>query len=78
MMRDRVLTLSRQTFLAMTRQLMPSAKKKWRKRDGQNRQPESIAGVEFGGGIKHQIKAARSDRHDLSATAPASPDTTLA
>ena len=39
-------------------QLMLSAKKKWRKRDGQNRLPEIIQGVEFRDGIKHEIKAA--------------------
>lgn len=44
--------LSRQTALAMTHQLMLSAKKKWRKLDGQSRLPEIIQG------IKHQIKAA--------------------
>ena len=50
--------LSRQTALTMTHQLMLSAKKKWRKRDGQNRLPEIIQGVEFRDGIKHEIKAA--------------------
>jgi len=50
--------LSRQTALAMTHQLMMSAKKKWRKLDGQNRLPEIIQGVEFRDGIKHEIKAA--------------------
>ena len=50
--------LSRQTALAMTHQLMLSAKKKWRKLDGQNRLPEIIHGVEFRDGIKHEIKAA--------------------
>ena len=50
--------LSRQTALAMTHQLMLSAKKKWRKLDGQNRLPEIIQGVEFRDGIKHEIKAA--------------------
>jgi len=50
--------LSRQTALAMTHQLMLSAKKKWRKRDGHNRLPEIIQGVEFRDGIKHQINAA--------------------
>ena len=50
--------LSRQTALAMTHQLMLSAKKKWRKLDGQNRMPEIIKGVEFRDGIKHEIKAA--------------------
>ena len=50
--------LSRQTALAMTHQLMQSAKKKWRKRDGQNRLPEIIEGVESRDGIKHEIKAA--------------------
>ena len=50
--------LSRQTALTMTYQLMLSAKKKWRKLDGQNRLPEIIQGVEFRDGIKHEIKAA--------------------
>ncbi len=50
--------LSRQTALAMTHQLMVSAKKKWRKLDGQNRLPQIIQGVEFRDGIKHEIKAA--------------------
>ncbi len=50
--------LSRQSALAMTHQLMLSAKKKWRKLDGQNRLPEIIQGVEFRDGIKHEIKAA--------------------
>ena len=50
--------LSRQTALAMTHQLMLSARKKWRKRDSQNRLPEIIQGVEFRDGIKHEIKAA--------------------
>ena len=50
--------LSRQTALAMTYQLMLSARKKWRKLDGQNRLPEIIQGVEFRDGIKHEIKAA--------------------
>ena len=50
--------LSRQAALAMTHQLMLSAKKKWRKLDGQNRLPEIIQGVEFRDGIKHEIKAA--------------------
>ena len=50
--------LSRQTALAMTHQLMLSAKKKWRKLDGQNRLPGIIQGVEFRDGIKHEIKAA--------------------
>ncbi|MEI6100109.1 MAG: hypothetical protein WCS20_17850, partial [Alphaproteobacteria bacterium] len=49
---------SRQTALAMTHQLMLSAKKKGRKLDGQNRLPEIIQGVEFRDGIKHEIKAA--------------------
>jgi hypothetical protein len=40
------------------RDLMLSAKRKWRKLDGQNRVPEIIEGVEFRDGIKHQIKAA--------------------
>ena len=50
--------LSRKTALAMTHQLMLSAKKKWRKLDGQNRLPEIIQGIEFRDGIKHQTKAA--------------------
>ncbi len=50
--------LSRQTALAMTHQLMLSAKKKWRRLDGQNRLPEIIQGVEFRDGIKHETKAA--------------------
>ena len=49
---------SRQTALAMTHHLMLSAKKKWRKLDGQNRLPEIIEGIEFRDGIKHEIKAA--------------------
>ena len=40
--------LSRQTALAMTHQLMLSAKRQWRKLDGQNRRPEIIEGTEFG------------------------------
>ena len=50
--------LSRQTALAMTHQLMLSAKKKRRKLDGQNRLPEIIQGVEFRDGIKPEFKAA--------------------
>ena len=50
--------LSRQTALAMTQQLMLSAKKKWRKLDGQNRLPENIQGIVFRDGIKHEFKAA--------------------
>ena len=50
--------LSRQTALAMTHQLMLSAKKKWRKLDGQNRLPEIIEGIEFRDGIKHESRAA--------------------
>ncbi len=50
--------LSRQSALAMTHQLMLTAKKKWRKLDGKNRLPEIIRGVEFRDGIKHEIKAA--------------------
>lgn len=50
--------LSRQSALAMTHKLMLSAKKKWRKLDGQNRLPEIIQGVEFRDGIKHEVKAA--------------------
>jgi hypothetical protein len=36
----------------------PSAKKKWRKLDGQNWQPEIIQGGEFSDGIQHETKAA--------------------
>lgn len=50
--------LNRQTALAMTHQLMLSAKKKWRKLDGQNRLPEIIQRGEFRDGIKNEIKAA--------------------
>jgi putative transposase len=50
--------LSRKTALAMTHQLMLSAKKKWRKLDGQTRLPEIIQGLEFRDGIKHQTIAA--------------------
>ena len=50
--------LSRQTALTMTHQLLLSAKKKWRKLDGQNRLPEIIEGIELRDGIKHAIKAA--------------------
>ena len=50
----------------MTHQLMLSAKKKWRKLDGQNLLPEIIQGVDFRDGIKHEIKPARPDRHQLS------------
>ena len=50
--------LSRQTALAMTHQLMLSARTKWRKPDGQNRLPEIIQGVEFRDGIKHETQAA--------------------
>lgn len=50
--------LSRQTVLAMTHQLMLSARKKWRRLDGQNRLPEIIQGIKFRDGIKHEIKAA--------------------
>jgi len=50
--------LSRQTALAMTYQLRLSAKKKWRKLNGQNRLPEIIQAVEFRDGIQHEIKAA--------------------
>ena len=42
----------------MTQQLMLSAKKKWRKLDGQNRLPEIIQGVEFRNGNKPEIEAA--------------------
>jgi hypothetical protein len=50
--------LSRKTALAMTHQLMLSAKKKWRKLDGQRRLPEIIQGIEFRDGIKHETKVA--------------------
>lgn len=50
--------VSRKTALAMTHQLMLSARKKWRKLGGQNRLPEIINGVEFRDGIKQEIKAA--------------------
>ena len=50
--------LIRQTALAMTYQLMLSAKKKWRKLDGQNRLPNIIQGVEFRDGIKRDFQAA--------------------
>ena len=42
----------------MTHQLMLSAKKKWRKLDGQNRLLKIIEGFEFQGGIKHDINTA--------------------
>ena len=51
-------SLSRQTALAMTHQLMLSARRKLRKLDGQNRLPEIIHGVEFRECIKHEIEAA--------------------
>ena len=50
--------LSRRTALAMTHQLMQSAKTKWRKLDGENRLPEIIEGIEFRDGIKPESKAA--------------------
>jgi putative transposase len=50
--------LSRQTALAMTHELMQSAKTKWRKLDGQNCLPKIIKGVKFRDGIKHEIKTA--------------------
>ena len=37
---------------------MLSAKKKWRKLDGESRLSEIIEGIEFRDGIKHGIKAA--------------------
>jgi putative transposase len=49
--------------------LMLSAKRKWRKLDGQNRLSEINQGIEFRDGIKHEIKAARSSRHQLSGIA---------
>ncbi len=48
--------LSRQTALAMTHQLMVSAKKKWRKLDGQDRLPEIIEGIEFRDGSRTNAK----------------------
>ena len=42
----------------MTYQLMLSAKKKWRKLDGQNRLPNIIQGGAFRDGIKLEIKSA--------------------
>ena len=50
--------LSRKTALAMTFRLMMSAKKKWRKLDGENRMPEIIEGVAFKDGIKQEKHAA--------------------
>ena len=50
--------LSRQMALAMSQQLMLTAKKKWRTLGGQNRLPEFIQGVEFRDGINHEIKVA--------------------
>ena len=58
--------LSRQTALAMTHQLMLSAKKKWRKLDGQNRLPEIIQGVEFRDGLR-QLRAAPDQASPTSA-----------
>ena len=54
----------------MTQHLMMSAKKKWRKLDGQNRLPEIILGDEFRDGIKQEIKVAGSTRHKLSRISP--------
>jgi len=48
--------LSRQTALAMTHQLMLSAKKKWRKLDGQNRLPEIIQGLNSATGSSTKSK----------------------
>jgi putative transposase len=56
---------SRQIAMATTHQLMLSARKKRRRLDGQNHLPEIIEAVEFRDGIKHEIKAARSNRHQL-------------
>ncbi len=42
----------------MTHGLMLSAKKKWRRLDGQNRLLEIIQVVNFRDGIKQEIKAA--------------------
>jgi hypothetical protein len=50
--------LSPQMVMAMTHQLVLSARKKWRKLNDQNRLPEMIQGAEFRDGIKHKIKAA--------------------
>ena len=44
----------------MAFKLMMPAQTKWRKRDGQNRLPEVIAGGEFRDGIRHLQTAARS------------------
>jgi hypothetical protein len=41
----------------MTHQLMLSAKKRWRKLEGQNRLLQIIEGTEFRDGIKHEIVA---------------------
>ena len=50
--------LSRQTALAMTHQLMLSAKKKRRKLDGQKKRlPKIIEGVEFRDGINAKATA---------------------
>jgi transposase-like protein len=49
--------LSRQTSLAMTHQLMPSAKRRWRKLDEQDRLPETIKGVEYRNGNTREIKS---------------------
>jgi len=49
--------LNRKTALAMVFRLMMSAKKKWRKLDGQNRLPEIIQGIKFRDGIR-QIETA--------------------
>ena len=50
--------LSRKTGLAMAFRLMMSAQAKWRKRDGRNRLPELISGVEFRDGVRHLQAAA--------------------
>ena len=48
---------------------MQSAKQNWRNRDGQNRLPEIIEGIEFRAGVKPETKAAGSDRPQLSGIA---------
>ena len=50
--------LNRKTALAMVFRLMMSAKKKWRKLDGQNRLPEIIQGIKFRDGIRQLQTAA--------------------
>jgi hypothetical protein len=50
--------ISRKTGLTMAFKLKMSARKKWRKLDGQNRLPEIIQGVEFRDGLRHPQAAA--------------------